>query len=227
MEVSSWYCVCNIFGEAAVEIWNWALVPSWISTKYTSQFHVTCFHWQWWLMVAILLFWEFHLPFRFCVFHISTIHTSQTVLQVIALDKTTDTGQHSRGMYFISSNNPFTPESDQYQISPAASPEILHHTVRRTWIFIAYSDERRLQYKFSLPHLYIFSLKGWENVLFELRSERDNIIISSTFNTLVFMLSSQLFHAFQEDCNHRIIVISMKQDAQLNMPRQEKTKESC
>ena len=38
--------------------------------------------------------------------------------------------------------NPFTPESDQCQISPAASPEILHHTVRRTWLFIAYLDER-------------------------------------------------------------------------------------
>ena len=38
--------------------------------------------------------------------------------------------------------NTFTPESDQCQISPAASPEILHHTVRRTWLFIAYSDER-------------------------------------------------------------------------------------
>ena len=44
----------------------------------------------------------------------------------------------------ISLNNPFTPESDQCQISPAASPEILHHTVRRTWLFIAYSDERWL-----------------------------------------------------------------------------------
>ena len=31
--------------------------------------------------------------------------------------------------------NPFTPESDQCQNSPAASPEILHHTVRRTWHF--------------------------------------------------------------------------------------------
>ena len=33
---------------------------------------------------------------------------------------------------------PFTPKSDQCQISPAASPEILHHTVWRTWLFIAY-----------------------------------------------------------------------------------------
>ena len=36
----------------------------------------------------------------------------------------------------------FATESDQCQISPAASPAILHHTVRRTWLFIAYSDER-------------------------------------------------------------------------------------
>ena len=32
--------------------------------------------------------------------------------------------------------NPLTPESDQFQISPAHSPEILHHTVWRTWLFI-------------------------------------------------------------------------------------------
>ena len=40
--------------------------------------------------------------------------------------------------------NPFTPKSDQFQISPTASPEILHHTVWRTWFFIAYSNERWL-----------------------------------------------------------------------------------
>ena len=33
--------------------------------------------------------------------------------------------------------NPFTPKTDQFQISPAASPEILHHTVWRTSLFIA------------------------------------------------------------------------------------------
>ena len=55
--------------------------------------------------------------------------------------------------FFIS---PFTPKSDQFQISPAASPEILHHTVWRTWLSIAYSDERWLIYcQYSLqPHLY-------------------------------------------------------------------------
>ena len=36
--------------------------------------------------------------------------------------------------------NPFTPESDQCQNSPAESQEIWHHTVWRTWLFIAYSD---------------------------------------------------------------------------------------
>ena len=68
--------------------------------------------------------------------------------------------------------NPFTPESDQCQIYPAASQEILHHTVRRTWLFLAYSGEKWLYYKFSLHHSYNRFLKGWENTLFELRSER-------------------------------------------------------
>ena len=68
--------------------------------------------------------------------------------------------------------NPFTPESDQCQNSPAASQEIWHHTVWRTWLFIAYSDEKWLYYKFSLHHSYNRFLKGWENTLFELRSER-------------------------------------------------------
>ena len=48
---------------------------------------------------------------------------------------------------------PFNPESDQCQISPAASPEISHHTVWRTYLFIAYSDERWWYYQFSLLYL--------------------------------------------------------------------------
>ena len=51
---------------------------------------------------------------------------------------------------WISHFNLFTPKSDQFQISPAASPETLHHTVWRTWFFITYSDEG--YYQFSLPH---------------------------------------------------------------------------
>ena len=42
------------------------------------------------------------------------------------------------------------PLSDQFQVSPATSPEMLHHTVWRTWLFIAYSDESWLYYQFSL-----------------------------------------------------------------------------
>ena len=38
--------------------------------------------------------------------------------------------------------NPFTPKSDQLQISPAASAEILHCTAWRTWLFIAYTQMR-------------------------------------------------------------------------------------
>ena len=63
-------------------------------------------------------------------------------------------------------------ESDQCQNYPAASQEIWHHTVWRTWLFIAYSDEKWLYYKFSLHHSCNRFLKGWENTLFKLRSER-------------------------------------------------------
>ena len=76
----------------------------------------------------------------------------------------------------ITTYNPFTPQSDQCQNSPAASQEIWHHTVWRTWLFIAYSDEKWLYYKFSLHHSYNRFLKGWENTLFELRSEKDNMM---------------------------------------------------
>ena len=34
----------------------------------------------------------------------------------------------------------FTPEGDQFQTFPEASPGILHHTVQITWLFIAYSE---------------------------------------------------------------------------------------
>ena len=37
--------------------------------------------------------------------------------------------------------NPFTPKSDHFQISSATLPEILRHTVWRTWLFIADLDE--------------------------------------------------------------------------------------
>ena len=37
--------------------------------------------------------------------------------------------------------------------------------VWRTWLYIAYSDERWLYCQFSLPYLHNFFLKGWENVI--------------------------------------------------------------
>ena len=72
--------------------------------------------------------------------------------------------------------NHFIPKSDQYQISPATSPEILHHTVWRTWLFMAYSDARWLYYQLSLPSVIQFSLQGWENAVFELGSERVKLL---------------------------------------------------
>ena len=57
-------------------------------------------------------------------------------------------------------HNPFTPNNDQFQISTAASPEILHHTVWRTCLFISYSVERLLYYQFSQYLTYTFSLKS-------------------------------------------------------------------
>ena len=65
--------------------------------------------------------------------------------------------------------NSFTPKSDQCQISPPASPEILHHTVWRTLLFIAYPHILILP--ILTTSLIYFSLKGWENVLFDLGSE--------------------------------------------------------
>ena len=69
--------------------------------------------------------------------------------------------------------NPFTPKSDQFQISPAASPEILHYTGWRTWLSITIL----LRWKMIIlpiltTSLYILSWEGWENVLFGLGSER-------------------------------------------------------
>ena len=92
--------------------------------------------------------------------------------------------------------NPFTPESDQCQNSPAASQEIWHHTVWRTWLFIAYSDERWLYYKFLLHHSYNRFLKGWENTLFELRRERVKLItlmgVKAGFEISYYNLANKL-----------------------------------
>ena len=65
----------------------------------------------------------------------------------------------------------YTPKTDQFQISPAALPEISHHTVWRTWLFIAYPDEGWLYYQFSLPHLYISLYEVGRMYSFELGRE--------------------------------------------------------
>ena len=65
---------------------------------------------------------------------------------------------------------PVTPKSDQFLMSPTAAPEICHQTVWRTWLFIAYSKMTTLPI-LTTSRIH-FSLKGWEDVLFELGNER-------------------------------------------------------
>ena len=56
-------------------------------------------------------------------------------------------------------SNTFIPKSGQCQISLAASPEILHHTVWRSWLFIAYSAEKWLILPILTTSLIHFHLK--------------------------------------------------------------------
>ena len=79
-----------------------------------------------------------------------------------SLNFTSHRQEPGRGHLF----NPFNPKSDQCQISPAASPGILHHTVWRTLLFIAYSDWKIIMLPILTTSLIHFSLEGWENVLF-------------------------------------------------------------
>ena len=62
---------------------------------------------------------------------------------------------------------PFTPESDQSQISPPAPPEILHHTVRRTWLFIAYSLMHFLFKRLGEWTFWAQEWKGYLNIILQ------------------------------------------------------------
>ena len=88
--------------------------------------------------------------------------------------------------------NPFTPKSGQFQVSPAASPEISRHTVWRIWLFIAYySNERLLYFQFSL-HTYTFLFNGWENVLFVLAKANFNYKLRQELNEAWKCLTMEL-----------------------------------
>ena len=63
-----------------------------------------------------------------------------------------------KGEIFENPVKPFTPNSDQFKICPAASPEILHHTVWRTWLLIPYSNERWLHYQYYSQCLRMYFL---------------------------------------------------------------------
>ena len=67
--------------------------------------------------------------------------------------------------------NPFTPKSDQFQISPAGSPEILHHARSKQLRFSSLTQMKD-DYTTNSHYLTYTFLRGWENVLLELGSER-------------------------------------------------------
>ena len=67
---------------------------------------------------------------------------------------------------------PFTPKNGQFQIYPAASPGIQHHTVWRTCL-LSLLRWKKIILPILTTSLLHFSLEGWENVLFELGSERN------------------------------------------------------
>ena len=52
--------------------------------------------------------------------------------------------------------NPFSPKSDQLQISPAASPQILHHPLWRTWLFIVYMKNDYTANSHYLTYTFLF-----------------------------------------------------------------------
>ena len=62
----------------------------------------------------------------------------------------------------------FTPKSDQFQ------PHQKYNITNLAFYILLYSDDKWLYYQSSLTHSYFidFSLNGWENVLFELASDR-------------------------------------------------------
>ena len=83
------------------------------------------------------------------------------------------------------------------------APEMLPHTVWRTWLFIAHSDEIWLYYQLSLPHLY-FSLQkvgSWQNlgvkgwILFWQPGVRDALFMCpSWYNRCQRTLKGELSH---------------------------------
>ena len=70
--------------------------------------------------------------------------------------------------------NPFTPESNQFHIFPAASSETNTSHSMQNLLFIAYSDETWMVVLplLTTSRILYISLKGLQTVLYGLRSER-------------------------------------------------------
>ena len=68
-----------------------------------------------------------HAKLKLRTFRRSKPYNSNQVSHILISDTNLLSVYNKRPLSFVF--NPFTPKSDQCQISPAASPEILHHTV--------------------------------------------------------------------------------------------------
>ena len=83
-------------------------------------------------------------------------------------------------------HNPFTPGSDQRQISSPASPET-PHTIRRTWFSITYSDEKWLWPQILATSLIHFFLQKVGRIYFLClgsNNQLKNLVNSITENRL-------------------------------------------
>ena len=84
------------------------------------------------------------------------ITTAKVRLDGIAVRDTLFCRNHGSRKVF----NPFTPKSDQFQISPTAHQKYYLTQYLRTWRFIFYSDDRWLHCQILTSSLIPFSLKG-------------------------------------------------------------------
>ena len=122
--------------------------------------------------------------------------------------------------------NPFTPEGDEVQTSPAASPVIIHHTLWRTWLFtallrwnaIVLPNSHCITYTFLYKRLgeYTFWDSGSERVKKEpieelhtsLFCSQENIVAWNIFKHLYFIIqlnspkSPSVCHQWREE-GHR------------------------
>ena len=93
----------------------------------------------------------------------------------------------------------FTPKSDQHRISPAASPEILHDSMENLTFHSLLWWKMIILYNSHYLAENIVSVKGWENILFKLESERVNV-----YRNIYFILVHNPFFILHSHSNQPV-----------------------